>query len=111
MEIIVVAVLFVTVAITIFGFGAAVFAPASPMTSRLRMLLGQRRPQHQNVHERLEQVLEPLSKVLPQSGEKTAASTLLLVRAGYREPGNLTIYLGSRLLCAALLFVLTLASG
>lgn len=100
MEIIIAAVLFVAVATAAFGFGAAVLTPASPMGTRLRVLLGQRKPTQKNKQERLEQMMEPLSRVLPQSGEKVAASTLMLIRAGHREPAHLTIYLGSRLLLA-----------
>jgi len=100
MEIIIAAVLFVAIATAAFGFGAAVLTPASPMAARLRVLLGQRPPQEQKVQDRLEQVMEPLSRVLPRSGEKVASSALLLIRAGYREPAHLTIFLGARLLLA-----------
>lgn len=111
MELVIAAVLFVTIATAAFGFGAAVLTPASPMGARLRVLLGQSKPKEQSSRERLEQAMEPLSKMLPQSADKVAASTLMLIRAGYREPSHLTIFLGLRLLLAVGFLVAVILSG
>ena len=60
---------FLTVALVVFSFGAAAYAPSSVLGSRLRALGGQRdQPQEKPAFkERLEQALDPLSKALPLS--------------------------------------------
>ena len=60
--------IFVTVALVVFTFGAAALAPTSVLGSRLRAL-GWQRPQSQQkpaIRERLEHALDPLSKALPR---------------------------------------------
>jgi tight adherence protein C len=105
---------FVTVALTIFSFGAAAYAPSSVLGSRLRALGTQRasRPEKAPMRERLEHALDPLSRALPMSPTEVSRTRAWLIQAGYREPRHLTIYIGSRVLMALVGFgVVVAASG
>jgi tight adherence protein C len=97
-------VLFLTVALVVFSFGAAAYAPSSVLGSRLRSLGFQRaQPQEKLAFkERLEQALDPLSKALPLSPSDVSRTRKWLIQAGYREARHLTIYIGSRMLLALL---------
>lgn len=103
--------IFVTIALAIFAFGAAVYAPSSILGSRLRSLAFQR-PHVQAkpaIKERIEQALDPLSKALPLSPTDTNRTRTWLIQAGYREARHMTIYQGIRVLFAAVGFVSVLA--
>jgi hypothetical protein len=79
--------IFVTIALAVFAFGAAAYAPSSIIGSRLRAL-SWNRPQVQEkpaIRERIEQALDPLSKALPLSSDDTDRTRSWLVQAGYRE--------------------------
>jgi tight adherence protein C len=106
--------LFVTIALAVFAFGAAAYAPSSILGSRLRSLAWNR-PQVQEktaMRERIEQALDPLSKALPLSTDDTNRTRSWLIQAGYREARHLTIYQGIRVLFAALgLISVLLISG
>src|SRR6476659_6228614 len=95
-------VLFLTVALAVFSFGAAAYAPSSVLGSRLRALGWQKTQQQEKpaFKERLEQALDPLSKALPLSPSEVSRTRKWLIQAGYREPRHLTIYFGLRLLLA-----------
>src|SRR5882724_13695584 len=102
--------IFVTIALAAFAFGAAAYAPSSILGARLRSLAFQR-PQAQQlekpaIKQRLEQALDPLSKALPLSPSDTDRTRGWLIQAGYREPRHLTIYVGSRLLLAMVAMLL-----
>src|SRR5881397_584591 len=94
--------LFVTVALVVFSFGAAFYAPSSLLGRRLRALGWQRaEPQEKPAFkERLEQALDPLSRALPLSPREVSRARKWLIQAGYREPRHLTIYVGARVLLA-----------
>src|SRR6267143_6173016 len=95
-------VLFLTIVLVVFSFGAAAYAPSSVLGSRLRALGWQRTEPKEKpaFKERLEQALDPLSKALPLSPSDVSRTRKWLIQAGYREPRHLTIYVGSRLLLA-----------
>jgi tight adherence protein C len=95
-------VLFLTVALVVFAFGAAAYAPSSVLGARLRALGWQRtQPQEKPAFkERLEQALDPLSKALPLSPGEVSRARKWLIQAGYREQRHLTIYVGLRVLMA-----------
>jgi tight adherence protein C len=98
--------LFVTIALAVFAFGAAAYAPSSIIGSRLRSL-SWNRPQVQEkpaIRERIEQALDPLSKALPLSPDDSDRTRSWLIQAGYREQRHVTIYQGVRVLFAALGF-------
>ena len=97
-------IVFLTVALVVFSFGAAAYAPSSVLGSRLRAL-GWQRPQVQEkvaFKQRVEQALDPLSKAIPLSPSEVSRTRAWLIQAGYREPRHLTMYVGSRVLLAAL---------
>jgi tight adherence protein C len=102
--------IFVTIALAIFAFGAAAYAPSSILGSRLRSL-SWNRPQVQEkpaIRERIEQALDPFSKALPLSPTDTNRTRGWLIEAGYREARHMTIYQGVRVLFAAIGFVTVL---
>ncbi len=93
--------LFFTVTLVVFSFGAAVYSPSSVLGSRLRSLGGQRaQRQKPAFKERLEQALDPLSKAIPLSPSEVSRARQWLIQAGYRDRRHLTIYVGSRVLLA-----------
>src|SRR6266581_8586015 len=97
-------VLFLTVALVVFSFGAAAYAPSSMLGSRLRALGWQKaQPKEKPAFkERLEQALDPLSRALPLSPSEVSRTRKWLIQAGYREQRHFTIYLGLRVLLALL---------
>ena len=95
-------VIFFTIALVVFSFGAAAYAPSSVLGARLRAL-GWQRPQRQEkpaLKQRLEQALDPLSKAIPLSPSEVSRTRSWLIQAGYREQRHLTAYVGSRVLLA-----------
>jgi tight adherence protein C len=113
MTLVLVILIFVTVALTIFSFGAAAYAPSSVLGSRLRALGTQRaaRPEKPPMRERLEQALDPLSKALPMSPGEVSRTRAWLIQAGYRDPRHLTVYIGSRVLTALVGFAVVVAAS
>ncbi len=106
-------IVFLTIGLTIFSFGAAAYAPSSLLGSRLRALGWQRaKPEEKPAFkERIEQALDPLSKAIPLSPGEVSRARRWLIQAGYREERHLTIYVGSRLACALFGFALVVASS
>lgn len=108
--------IFVTIALAVFAFGAAAYAPSSILGARLRSLAFQR-PQLQQqekpaIKQRLEQALDPLSRALPLSPSDTDRTRGWLIQAGYRESRHMTMYLGARVFMALVGFgVVVLTSG
>ena len=106
--------IFVTIALAVFAFGAAAYAPSSIIGSRLRSL-SWNRPQVQEkpaIKERIEQALDPLSKALPLSPDDSNRTRSWLIQAGYREQRHVTIYQGVRVLFAVIGFLsVALISG
>jgi tight adherence protein C len=106
--------LFMTVAAALFAFGAATLAPTSALGFRLRSLLPQTQEvkPRPNLEERLhEQVIDPLSKVIPKSPDEVSNTRQLLMNAGYREAKHLTFYFGIRVLLGIALLAFFLLSG
>ncbi len=105
---------FVTIAVIVFAFGAASVAPSSLLGSRLREIGWQRTKTQAKpvIRERIQQALDPLSRALPISPSEVSKTRLWLIQAGYRNAQHVTIYRGLRVLCAALGFVsVFLATG
>src|ERR1019366_347117 len=99
-------VVFVTVVLVVFAFGAAVVTPSSMLGARLRALGGhavqtQEKPTIK-VRERLEQALDPISKAIPLSPADVSRTRAWLIQAGLRESRHVNYYLGTRLLLAFL---------
>ena len=100
-------VVFLTIVIIVFAFGAATVAPASVLGSRLREI-GWQRPKAQAkpaMRERMQQALDPLSRALPVSPTNVSKTRMWLIQAGYRDAQHVTIYRGLRVLFAAFGFL------
>ena len=93
-------ILFLTIALVVFSFGAAAYAPFSVLGSRLRALGWQKTEVKEKpaFKDRLEQALDPLSKALPLSPSEVSRARKWLIQAGHRENRHLTIYVGARVL-------------
>jgi len=105
-------IVFLTIALAVFFFGAAVYAPSSVIGARLRSLGFQRaqpQPQKRALKERLEQALDPLSKAVPLSPSEVSRTRGWLIQAGFREPKHLTFYVGSRVAGALMGMLVVLA--
>ena len=99
-------IVFVTVVIVVFSFGAAVVTPASMLGARLRALGGQQQRVEEKpaLKERLEQALDPLGKAIPLSPADVSRTRAWLIQAGLRDAYHVNYYFASRLLFAVLGF-------
>jgi tight adherence protein C len=99
-------IVFVTIVLAIFFFGAAVVTPSSVLGARLRALGGRLQPVAEKpaFRERFEQALDPISKAIPLSPSDVSRTRAWLIQAGYRDAGDVNYYFGARLLLAALGF-------
>jgi tight adherence protein C len=106
--------IFLTISVVVFAFGAATVAPSSVLGARLREI-GWQRPKAQQkpaIRERVQQALNPLSRALPLSPHDVSKTRAWLIQAGYRDAQHVTIYNGLRVLFAALgFFSVFLVSG
>jgi len=99
-------VIFVTIVLVVFAFGAAAVTPSSVLGARLRALGGQSaqtvaKPA-MKMKERLEQALDPLSKAIPLSPSDVSRTRAWLIQAGLRESRHVSYYFGARLALATL---------
>ena len=96
--------IFLTIVVVVFAFGAATMAPSSVLGSRLREI-GWQRPKAEAkpaMRERIQQALDPLSRALPVSPTNVSVTRAWLIQAGYREARHVRFYFASRVLFAAL---------
>jgi len=100
-------VVFVTVALVVFSFGAAALTPTSVLGARLRALGGQppRAETKPGFRERVEQVIDPLTKAVPLSPADVSRTRAWLIQAGFRDAIHVNYYLGARVAGAALGFL------
>jgi len=105
------AIIFAAVVVAIFSFAAAAYAPSSLLSARLRSLGVERpvAPDKPSFRERIDQILDPLSKALPLSPAEVSRTRSWLIQAGLRERQHLVIYVVSRILGAIAFFALTVA--
>jgi tight adherence protein C len=103
---ILVVIVFVTVALVVFAFGAAAVTPSSVLGARLRALGGQaaqlREKPAMKVKERFESALDPISKAIPLSPSDVTRTRAWLIQAGLRESRHVSYYFGARMLLAFL---------
>jgi tight adherence protein C len=106
MPLILTIIVFVTVVLVVFAFGAAAVTPTSVLGARLRALGGQATiaPEKPTVRmkERIEQALDPLSKAIPLSPSDVSRTRAWLIQAGLREPRHASYYFGSRIMLGVL---------
>ena len=114
LPLILVIVVFVTVVMVVFAFGAAVVTPSSVLGARLRALGGQPRALENKpaIKDRIEQALDPLSKAIPMSPSDVSRTRALLIQAGFRDAIDVNYYFGARILTAVIGFAaVSLLSG
>lgn len=113
MELALTIIVFLTVALVVFSFGAALASPTSTLGARLRSLAfqPQARPQKPAMKERIEQAIQPLSKAIPMSPADATKSRTWLMQAGFREERHQTVYVGVRVLFAIIGLAIVVASG
>ena len=106
MPLILTIIVFVTVVLVVFAFGAAAVTPTSVLGARLRALGGQATiaPEKPTVRmkERIGQALDPLSKAIPLSPSDVSRTRAWLIQAGLREPRHASYYFGSRIMLGVL---------
>jgi tight adherence protein C len=96
--------IFLTIVVVVFAFGAATLAPSSVLGSRLREI-GWQRPKAEAkpaIRERIQQALDPLSRALPISPTDVSQTRAWLIQAGYREARHVRFYFGARILFSAI---------
>jgi tight adherence protein C len=100
-------VVFVTIVLVVFSFGAAVLTPSSVLGARLRALGGRQQAAESkpDLKERFEQAMGPLSKAIPLSPADVSRTRAWLIQAGFRDAVDVNYYFGARLLMAAVGFV------
>jgi tight adherence protein C len=111
MPLLLIIVVFVTVVMAVFAFGAAAVTPSSVLGARLRALGGQQTQQVENkpaIRERFEQALDPISKAIPLSPADVSRTRKWLIQAGFRDAGDVNYYFGVRVLMAIVGFALVL---
>ncbi len=106
MPLILTIVVFVTVVLVVFAFGAAAVTPSSVLGARLRALGGQHTVAPEKpavkVRDRIEQALDPISKAIPLSPSDVSRTRAWLIQAGLRESRHVSYYFGARLVLAFL---------
>src|SRR5437899_5312856 len=90
--------LFLSLTLMIFAFSSATLAPGSSLQERLRVLLGRKMDAQAkpDMRDRMEQALEPLSKVLPRSLDDVSRTRGWLIEAGLRDARYGALYYGIR---------------
>ncbi len=106
MPLIITIVVFLTVVVVVFSFGAAAITPSSVLGARLRALGGQQQATENKpaLRERIEQAMEPLSKAIPLSAADVSRTHAWLIQAGFRDAVHVNYYFGARLLMAGIGF-------
>jgi tight adherence protein C len=106
MPLILTIIVFVTVVLVVFAFGAAAVTPSSVLGARLRALGGQSTITQEKpaikVRDRIEQALDPISKAIPLSPSDVSRTRAWLIQAGLRESRHVSYYFGARLMLAFL---------
>jgi tight adherence protein C len=106
MPLILTIVVFVTIVLVVFAFGAAAVTPSSVLGARLRALGGQPSIAQEKpaikVRDRLEQALDPISKAIPLSPSDVTRTRAWLIQAGLRESRHVSYYFGARIMLAFL---------
>ncbi len=95
-------VVFVTIVMVVFFFGAAAVTPSSVLGARLRALGGQPRAADAKpaLRERIEQAIDPLSKAIPLSTADVSRTRAWMIQAGLRDAMHVNYYFGARVLLA-----------
>ena len=104
MPLILTIIVFITIVLVVFAFGAAAVTPSSVLGARLRALGGHSAVAEEKpavkVRERIEQALDPLSKAIPLSPSDVSRTRAWLIQAGLRESRHVSFYFGARIMLA-----------
>ncbi|MFY9949238.1 MAG: type II secretion system F family protein [Candidatus Sulfotelmatobacter sp.] len=104
MPLILTIIVFITIVLVVFAFGAAAVTPSSVLGARLRALGGHSAVAEEKpavkVRERIEQALDPLSKAIPLSPSDVSRTRAWLIQAGLRESRHVSFYFGARMMLA-----------
>lgn len=103
--------LFIAIAITVFAVGAAWLAPSSGAGLRLRQMLGVEAEAKTSFKEKIQEAMEPASKLLPPSTKEAGRTRLWLIQAGYREARHVSFFFGLRALTVVVPLLIVLATG
>src|SRR5947207_15437714 len=89
--------IFAAVVVAIFSFAAAAYAPSSLLSARPRSLGVERTvaPDKPSFRERIDGILDPLSKALPLSPAEVSRTRSWLIHAGLREREPQVLYVVS----------------
>jgi tight adherence protein C len=101
-------IVFVSIVLAAFAFGAAVISPSSVLGARLRALGSQQQVVTETkpaIRERMERALEPLTRAIPLSTGDVSRTRAWLIQAGLRESKHVSYYFGARLLLAIVGFL------
>jgi tight adherence protein C len=95
-------VVFVTIVMVVFFFGAAVVTPTSVLGARLRALGGQQQTSEAKpgLRDRIEQAIDPLSRAIPLSTADVSRTRAWMIQAGLRDAMHVNYYFGARVLLA-----------
>ncbi|MGH9392991.1 MAG: hypothetical protein ACRD1E_02390, partial [Terriglobales bacterium] len=108
-------VLFLAVALGVFGLGLVWMAPGSAAGSRLRQMLGIDPPPKPTLAKQLQNTLEraidPASRLLPPSAKQASQTRRWLIQAGYREERHARYFFGIRTLMVLGLLAAVLGTG
>lgn len=104
-------IIFAAVAVAVFSFAAAAYAPSSLLAARLRSLGVERpvAPEKPSLKERVDHILDPISKALPLSPSDVSRTRSWLIQAGFRERQHLVVYVAARILSAVGFIALVVA--
>jgi tight adherence protein C len=114
LPLILIVVVFITVVLVVFSFGAAAVTPSSVLGARLRALGGQQQAAETKpaFRERIEQAIDPLSKAIPLSTADVSRTRAWLIQAGLRDAMHVNYYFGARVLAAVVGFaIVALVAG
>src|SRR6202034_611574 len=103
LPLILIVVVFITVVMAVFAFGAAAVTPSSMLGARLRALGGQQQPVENKpaFRERVEQALDPLSRASPLSPADVSRTRAWLIQVGFRDAIDVSDYFAAGLLLSA----------
>jgi tight adherence protein C len=93
-------IVFVTIVLAVFAFGAAAVSPSSVLGARLRALGSQQQAVEERpaMKERVERALDPLTRAIPLSPSDVSRTRAWLIQAGLRDARHVSYYFAARAL-------------
>jgi tight adherence protein C len=93
-------IVFVTIVLAVFAFGAAAVSPSSVLGARLRALGSQQQAVEERpaMKERVERALDPLTRAIPLSPSDVSRTRAWLIQAGLRDARHVSYYFAARVM-------------